>query len=566
MNAVASVNGTFSYTPVTGTVLGAGNQTLSTIFTPSDAANYNTGNRSVTLVVGKDNQTIGAFNALGDKVYGISPFVVTAPTANSNLSVMISVKSGPATISANNTVTLTGVGTVMLAANQVGSANFNAATEVTTSFAVTKGNQTIGAFGLIGSKAYGDAPFVVTPPVASSGLPVTLSVKSGNVTLSTNNTVTLNGIGPVVLAANQAGNANFNAATEVTVLFNVTRPLSKLTIPVPVSTDGSVTVGFEGETMREIGANYTVSAIPASGMIFKEWRKNTSSLTSNSTLKFTMEPNLKLTPVFATDFTKLAGMYNGLVGIGEIGTGSAQDMQSFPVKNGFVTFSLASTGVVSGNLSIEGQISAFGGNFTANKTVSISIIRANTTAVPALLELTSSLPGEISGNVTVSGNKLPFRALRAAYSENATAHALGNKTYTLAIPAPAGVSVGHGFASVSIEGNGVATVVGKLATGDAISASAGIVDSGDGNWVLPLYSTGNSVVTGEIVIPKSPSAGTAEVAGTVEWLRKPNAGTALFPTGFLKRSTIVGSKYSVVTGKSFLSGNATTANFTLGID
>ncbi|MEI8284644.1 MAG: hypothetical protein WCG52_06585, partial [bacterium] len=566
LNAVASVNGTFSYTPVTGTVLGAGNQTLSTIFTPSDAANYNTGNRSVTLVVGKGNQTIGAFNALGDKVYGISPFVVTAPTANSNLSVMISVKSGPATISANNTVTLTGVGTVMLAANQVGSANFNAATEVTTSFAVTKGNQTIGAFGLIGSKAYGDASFVVTPPVASSGLPVTLSVKSGNVTLSTNNTVTLNGIGPVVLAANQAGNANFNAATEITVLFNVTRPLSKLTIPVPVSTDGSVTVGFEGETMREIGANYTVSAIPASGMIFKEWRKNTSSLTSNSTLKFTMEPNLKLTPVFATDFTKLAGMYNGLVGIGEIGTGSAQDMQSFPVKNGFVRFSLASTGVVSGNLSIEGQISAFGGNFTANKTVSISIIRANTTAVPALLELTSSLPGEISGNVTVSGNKLPFRALRAAYSENATAHALGNKTYTLAIPAPAGVSVGHGFASVSIEGNGVATVVGKLATGDAISASAGIVDSGDGNWVLPLYSTGNSVVTGEIVIPKSPSAGTAEVAGTVEWLRKPNAGTALFPTGFLKRSTIVGSKYSVVTGKSFLSGNATTANFTLGID
>ncbi|MFN9899218.1 MAG: hypothetical protein ACK55Z_10595, partial [bacterium] len=51
---------------MSGTVLGAGNQTLSVVFTPTDAANYNTVNRSVTLAVGKRTPTISVLpTALG---------------------------------------------------------------------------------------------------------------------------------------------------------------------------------------------------------------------------------------------------------------------------------------------------------------------------------------------------------------------------------------------------------------------------------------------------------------------------------------------------------------------
>ena len=566
LNASASVNGTMSYSPATGTVLDAGNQTLRVVFTPTDTANYNTANRSVTLMVGKGNQTITGFGAIGGKSYGSAPFAVTAPVASSNLPVTLSVKSGPASISGNNIVTLMGVGNVTLAANQAGNSNYNAAAEVVTTFVVTKGNQTISAFANIPSKAYGVAPFVVAAPSATSGLPVTLRVKSGNATISANNTVTLTGIGTVILAANQSGNSNYNAAAEVSTSFNVTRPLSNLTILTPVSANGSVTQGFAGVTQREVGANYTITAIPASGMLFKEWRKNNTRLTTNATLKFTMEPNLTLTPVFGVDFGKLAGLYNGLVGTGEIGTGSSLDMQSFPVKNGFVAFNLTASGVVSGNLSIEGQTSPFTGNFSSNKTLSLSVARANKTAAPTTLQLTTALPGEISGNITVSGNKLPFRALRAAYTANSTAHALGNRTYTLVIPPPDGVLAGHGFATVTTQTNGSAFVNGRLATGDAISASAGFVDSGDGNWVLPIYSTGNSVLTGEMVIPKTLAAGAAEVSGTMEWLRKPAIASAPLSLGFLKRSNISGSRYSIVAGSSLMSGNSTTANFTLTID
>ena len=52
LNATASVPGTFAYNPLAGTVLGAGTgQVLSVTFTPSDATNFTTGTKTVTIDV-----------------------------------------------------------------------------------------------------------------------------------------------------------------------------------------------------------------------------------------------------------------------------------------------------------------------------------------------------------------------------------------------------------------------------------------------------------------------------------------------------------------------------------
>jgi hypothetical protein len=51
LNAKALVPGTFVYTPAVGTVLTAGTQTLSAIFTPKDTADYTTAQATVTIVV-----------------------------------------------------------------------------------------------------------------------------------------------------------------------------------------------------------------------------------------------------------------------------------------------------------------------------------------------------------------------------------------------------------------------------------------------------------------------------------------------------------------------------------
>ena len=55
LNASASVPGTFTYTPVSGTVLSAGTQNLNVDFTPTDNANYSGTSRNVTINI---NQAI----------------------------------------------------------------------------------------------------------------------------------------------------------------------------------------------------------------------------------------------------------------------------------------------------------------------------------------------------------------------------------------------------------------------------------------------------------------------------------------------------------------------------
>jgi formylglycine-generating enzyme required for sulfatase activity len=212
----------------TVTLTGAGTVVLAANQAGND--NYNAATEVTTsITVSKDSQTIAAFASIGNKTFGDASFAVTAPTASSSLPVTLSVKSGPASISGNS-VTLTGAGTVVIAANQAGNDNYNAAAEVTTSFSVSQAAQTIGAFTSIGNKAFGDAPFAVTAPTSSSSLPVTLSVKSGPATIS-GNSITITGVGNVVVAANQAGNANYSPAAEVTTSFTVAKASQIVNFP-----------------------------------------------------------------------------------------------------------------------------------------------------------------------------------------------------------------------------------------------------------------------------------------------------------------------------------------------
>jgi hypothetical protein len=124
---------TLTYDGVTTPPTAPGNYTVVAFMNDPNYAGRQVG----TMTIAKQSQTIGALGHIGDKVYGAAPFAATVPTASSGLPVTLSVKSGPATISANNTVTLTGAGTVVLAANQSGNETYNAATEVTTSFNVS---------------------------------------------------------------------------------------------------------------------------------------------------------------------------------------------------------------------------------------------------------------------------------------------------------------------------------------------------------------------------------------------------------------------------------------------
>ncbi len=87
------------------------------------------------------------FAALASKTNGDAPFALSA-TASSGLAVSFSVVSGPATLS-GSTVTVTGAGTVIIAASQAGNASFNTAKTVSQSFVVMPASATCSATGTI---------------------------------------------------------------------------------------------------------------------------------------------------------------------------------------------------------------------------------------------------------------------------------------------------------------------------------------------------------------------------------------------------------------------------------
>ena len=78
--------------------------------------------------------------------YGVKPITLSA-TASSGLAVTFSVVSGPATVS-GSTLTITGAGTVVVAANQAGNATYAAAPKVTNSITVNKAKLTVTATNL----------------------------------------------------------------------------------------------------------------------------------------------------------------------------------------------------------------------------------------------------------------------------------------------------------------------------------------------------------------------------------------------------------------------------------
>ncbi len=270
-----------------------------------------------TLTVGQVSQTI-AFGALADKTFGDPAFTVSA-TASSGLTPTFSIVSGQASIS-GNTVTVTGLGTVVVRVAQAGDANFTAAVPVDRSFTVvaaataaavnlgglsaiydgtpksvtvstspadlaytltyagsttaptnagsyavvatvTSANATGTASGtLVIAQAtqtvtFGALPAVVTvgSPItvsatASSGLPVTLALVSGNAAL-TGATLTLNDTSPAVLRASQAGDANRAAASAdvtlvagkqtQTITFVALANVTTVSGPVPLTASAS---------------------------------------------------------------------------------------------------------------------------------------------------------------------------------------------------------------------------------------------------------------------------------------------------------------------------------------
>ena len=127
---VGSPNGT-----ATVTLTGAGTVTLQAAQAASGI--YTAGSANATFQVAKLSQTITFAQPATPIAFTAAPLTLNA-TASSGLPVVFSILSGPARVS-GTTLTITGGGTIVVAADQPGNANYAPAAEVTRTITVTFG-------------------------------------------------------------------------------------------------------------------------------------------------------------------------------------------------------------------------------------------------------------------------------------------------------------------------------------------------------------------------------------------------------------------------------------------
>ena len=193
-------------------------------------------------------QTI-TFGTITDRgVFGGPSFKVQA-TSSSGLPVNFSSSDNMVfTVSADGTLTPTGAGTASIIAQQSGDGScWQAATQANHLLAVSKATQSMGKFPAISTKTYSPNPFNITPPSASSQLPVIVHA-DGPATVTTSNGVVSiqpRGIGRVVLTASQPGYntyvlgpTNFFAATAVKTAFTIVKASQAI---ASFSTVGTIT-------------------------------------------------------------------------------------------------------------------------------------------------------------------------------------------------------------------------------------------------------------------------------------------------------------------------------------
>ena len=96
-------------------------------------------------------------------------------------------------------------------------------------YAATKTDQTI-SFAALADKTFGDAAFTVSASGGGSGNPVTFTAVGNCTSGGTNGaTITITGAGSCTVTANQAGNANYNAATAVPQTFSIAKASQTIT-------------------------------------------------------------------------------------------------------------------------------------------------------------------------------------------------------------------------------------------------------------------------------------------------------------------------------------------------
>lgn len=258
LNATSGgVPGTFVYTPASGTILNAGTQTLSVIFTPTDQSTYSVVSKQVTIIVNQATATLTYSNLT--QTYTGSPLQPTVITSPAGLTVVNTTFNGTGTVPTN-----AGVYTV---ASGLTNSNYSA-TAISNTFTINKATATINISNL--NQVYDGSPKSITAstsPVGLSGLAITYNGSSTPPTAAGSYSVIVTLTNPNYTATNATGTLTIAKATP-TVIWSTP---SAITYPTALS-------GTQLNATASVAGSFSYS--PPSGTILNA---GTSVLSVNFT-------------------------------------------------------------------------------------------------------------------------------------------------------------------------------------------------------------------------------------------------------------------------------------------
>ncbi len=258
VSATSASSGAFTYALVSGpatvsgatvTITGSGTVVLSAM--QAAAGNYATGTQNASFTVAVETPAITF--TVPNQTFGVAPFTVAATSASAG-AFSYAVVSGPASVS-GATVTVVGIGTVVLSATQLANGSYSVASQ-NASFTVAPETSVL-TFAPIPPESSDSVPFPVSATSASAGT-VTYAIVSGPATIA-GSTVTVTGVGTVVLSAIQAAAGNYAAAAATT------------SFPVTAGFTLSVTGGSSASSATIVPGSavaFVLSLAPGTGTTF----------------------------------------------------------------------------------------------------------------------------------------------------------------------------------------------------------------------------------------------------------------------------------------------------------
>ncbi|MGB6830393.1 MAG: protease pro-enzyme activation domain-containing protein [Terracidiphilus sp.] len=243
---------------VAGSALNAGSNSIVAYF-EGDGANdaASTSTPQTVTVTGSSPQTI-IFTAPSSPVAFSQGLMITlvATGGGSGNPVVFSIdgsSTGSGTI-AGNTLTVTGVGTIVIDANQAAGSGYTAAPQVKQSVVVKKGSQTITFPAIAAQPALTTVTLSAT---ASSGLPVTFSTNTPTVCTVSGDTASLLASGYCTVYASQTGNSNYSPALLVGHQIQVLHASQTITFPAIASQPALSTFALSASASSGLTVSFT---------------------------------------------------------------------------------------------------------------------------------------------------------------------------------------------------------------------------------------------------------------------------------------------------------------------